>query len=760
MKQLITVFARNSYVCATFMLLVFGSARASGDYAIGMGDHIAWRSQDNQEVAYQVYEDSSTKFVRTGIDWRAIETSDNVYNALRVDGVDAFFAGCAARGIRVLAIIAYAPAWANGGHNESGWPPLDNDDYTDFCEWFVRRYAHHTDAAGNRTLEAIEVWNEPDLCDIFFKGYSRYAPSAATKYGQMVVSAGTRMRSVCAEIGASDILIAAPGISEINGAIWGGWVDAFYTVPNVTDAYDVFTWHSYWEGCGTTGWLPPELPPCWDPAHQNQAILGKLVGTTMWSKMVANGDDQKPNWCTEIGGAAQSATPDHLNRYLSFAEQESLFEDAISVLNAGYVNNLERLYFFEFFDRPHDIGSQQKYGVIALNSSTPIVYSGDIALVDATLTPKPAYYIYCNADKGGGDTPAGAFHDDFNDGNDDGWTAMPNTWTSVSGAYINGHNSSSAISYAGEASWVNYAAEADFMFSNPWSYGGVMARYDGSDGYYLRIRVNTYLESYSMALLVQGTVVSSTSINGTYDFSEYRRLGISVQDEGAGVRIRGYIDGTEHLDYLDTSAAYSSGKFAVRAEPWCLAIAVDNVAVYADLPTFADDFSDGNDDGWTATANTWSAVTGAYVNGHNAGTAISYAGDASWRDYAASADLVFSYAWKQAGIMARYNGTGGYYLKIGVNAAGESYTMQLLIAESVVMAVNINGIYDFFDFHNVKISVVDEAGGVRVKGFIDGTEHLNYLDTSATYSSGYFALRAEPWSVQTVAGNVAIYVTE
>jgi hypothetical protein len=35
-------------------------------------------------------------------------------------------------------------------------------------------------SAGQRTLEAIELWNEPDLADLFFKPYKRESAEGAT----------------------------------------------------------------------------------------------------------------------------------------------------------------------------------------------------------------------------------------------------------------------------------------------------------------------------------------------------------------------------------------------------------------------------------------------------------------------------------------------------------------------------------------------------------------------------------------------------
>ena len=149
-------------------------------------------------------------------------------------------------------------------------------DYADFCEWFLRQYATYKDASGRRTLEAIELWNEPDLGDLFYKPYrTRYSAEGATHYANLVVTAGTRLKTVRQQIGADDVLILAPAISDTHNVSWAPWLDAFYGVPGVTQAYDVFSWHSYWfNACRT--WPPSYLPVCFDAADINRGVLSKF----------------------------------------------------------------------------------------------------------------------------------------------------------------------------------------------------------------------------------------------------------------------------------------------------------------------------------------------------------------------------------------------------------------------------------------------------------------------------------------------------
>ena len=412
--------------------LCVAQAQPQTPTCVGINDHIIWRSNADQDVAFAKYAESNTKFLRVGADWNVLQpnaptaetpsSAAAAYNAHYLDRIDYFFQKCAAAKIRVLICPAYAPDWAVAADTkgQGGWAP-DADKtgaYADFCEFLLRRYTAvaYVNADKQHTLEAIEMWNEPDFYGGFFRPFvndgTPDAPNgvqaAATRYANMVIDAGGRIKAVRATIGADDVMVLAPVISNVHNVCWSApgkvaWMDAFYAVPKVTDNYDVFDWHGYWENAGS--WLPTDLPSAWNPANQRRAVLGELVApdkNEIWEKMVAHGDDQKPNWCTEIGGAARSDTPDHNpGRLLSLDEQKTQLADVIATLRARKVANLDRVYWYELFDEPHLFKDRQQgfFGLLSLNSSQPLVYSGPQSLATATFAPKPAYEIYKTASK-------------------------------------------------------------------------------------------------------------------------------------------------------------------------------------------------------------------------------------------------------------------------------------------------------------------------------------------------------------------------
>ncbi|MDG0791621.1 DUF1080 domain-containing protein [Cohnella ginsengisoli] len=83
----------------------------------------------------------------------------------------------------------------------------------------------------------------------------------------------------------------------------------------------------------------------------------------------------------------------------------------------------------------------------------------------------------------------------------------------------------------------------------------------------------------------------------------------------------------------------------------------------------ADDFEDGNADGWTPTSGTWTVLSGKYAGQAGSGNSFSMAGDAAWTDYTLQAAVSVtnnSGGNKDAGLLFRYADSNNYcvlYLK-------------------------------------------------------------------------------------------------
>jgi beta-galactosidase len=79
-------------------------------------------------------------------------------------------------------------------------------------------------------------------------------------------------------------------------------------------------------------------------------------------------------------------------------------------------------------------------------------------------------------------------------------------------------------------------------------------------------------------------------------------------------------------------------------------------------PLLADDFNDGNADGWTAVSGTWTVSAGEYLQTDTSGYGISVAGNAAWTDYALRARIKnVASGDRNIGLIVRYQDSFNYY---------------------------------------------------------------------------------------------------
>jgi hypothetical protein len=149
----------------------------------------------------------------------------------------------------IFASLAYAPAWANGGHPFS-YPPLNYQDWYDFVFATVSRYRDDIFLWG--------VWNEPNL-DEYLQG------SDPRVYRSLVITARAAIR-------AANPLATVLGPDVSWHGVRDGWFAA--AMNDFGDLFDVVTFHWYPDG--------PELA----------LMMDRLV------RPVSLG---KPVWMSEVG---------------------------------------------------------------------------------------------------------------------------------------------------------------------------------------------------------------------------------------------------------------------------------------------------------------------------------------------------------------------------------------------------------------------------------------------------------------------------
>jgi polysaccharide biosynthesis protein PslG len=177
------------------------------------------------------------KLIRVDVVWSQLEPkAAGVRNASYLAAADRLVDGAAARGMRVLLLVAGTPCWASSAPargtcsgadaNRSAvtrYPPADPADYVPVATFLAARYG--------AKLAAFEVWNEPDQSnELYWAGpdkVKRYVALAQAAYGPLKA--------------------ANPQMTVLAGAFVGGngkWLQALYSA-GIKGSYDSLSVHFY-----------------------------------------------------------------------------------------------------------------------------------------------------------------------------------------------------------------------------------------------------------------------------------------------------------------------------------------------------------------------------------------------------------------------------------------------------------------------------------------------------------------------------------
>jgi polysaccharide biosynthesis protein PslG len=231
-------------------------------------------------------------WLRVDINWHAVQLNGpQAYDWWHVDRV---IQAARARGLKVLALIAYTPPWARppGGTDMS--PPADISQFANFARTAVQRYA----PVGVRDWE---IWNEPNL-GMFWAP----APDPA-KYAALLAMTYDTIK-------ATD-----PHANVLSGGLSPA-PDGPTTMAPVTFLQRIYQ-------AGARGKFDavahhpsnyPYMPMKPEPDYNWNAFGG--VTPKLNETMVANGDGHKKIWGTEMGApTVQGMTPEYVADYLTEA---------------------------------------------------------------------------------------------------------------------------------------------------------------------------------------------------------------------------------------------------------------------------------------------------------------------------------------------------------------------------------------------------------------------------------------------------------
>ena len=237
-------------------------APAAG-YGFATGSEFLQYSQADLDRTLDTVKQTSAGWIRLGIDRSQIETGPGVYNWSTSDRV---INAARARGLKVLALIAYTPLLQGGGLLKTA-PPANPNDFAVFAQRAVQRYGGQ--------VNNWEIWNEPNLP--FFFGN---IPNKSAAYARLLKATYGAIKRV-----QPNSTVIAAGLSPMQGSDSPvAFVNDLYRF-GAKGSFDALALHPYV--------FPGGIGANPNGAWSDIAAVRGL--------MVRNGDAGKKIWFTEFG---------------------------------------------------------------------------------------------------------------------------------------------------------------------------------------------------------------------------------------------------------------------------------------------------------------------------------------------------------------------------------------------------------------------------------------------------------------------------
>lgn len=256
----VTRFRRRAAVGVAALLLTSAMAMpaAAQDSPYGINTHVPGPAKLDRVAA------AGLSWIRIDMDWVHIETPAK--GRFHWGPIDRAVNEAHRRGLRVLATIAYTPAWANGGQDRAV-PPSNPQDWADFVGVCVRRYRN--------TVKHWGLWNEANLPQFWRGSADQYVDQIVVPGYHAVKNADPTAQT------------AGPDLAHISSfrsdARWDKWLKPI--LRRGGRYFDIITHHIYKD----------------DPFRYLDGWTWPWEGDSVREVLQDNGQGQKPFWLTETG---------------------------------------------------------------------------------------------------------------------------------------------------------------------------------------------------------------------------------------------------------------------------------------------------------------------------------------------------------------------------------------------------------------------------------------------------------------------------
>ncbi len=233
-------------------------------YGFSMGAAPEWMSAADADRELDAVAKTGASWLRLLIDWNKVQPTKGVYDW---GYVDYWINGAAARGLRVLGLIAYSAEFARPSGTFFTQPPVNPADFATFAGAVVNRY-------GDR-VSHWEIWNEPNL-PLFFGGLV----NSGARYTALLKATYPAIKAV-----QPNSTVLAAGLSRLAGDDSPpSFLQQMYAA-GAKGFFDAAAAHPY----VFPGGLAADPEGGWSDVGR------------MYDVMAANGDGGKKIWMTEFG---------------------------------------------------------------------------------------------------------------------------------------------------------------------------------------------------------------------------------------------------------------------------------------------------------------------------------------------------------------------------------------------------------------------------------------------------------------------------
>jgi len=201
-----------------------------------------------------------------------------------------------ARGIKVLARLDFQPNWSRADGATNG-PPDDYADYANFVYAFVD---HFKPGANNGVVDAVELWNEPNLSREW--GNAEISSQSAADYVRLMCTAHDAAKRASPHVVTISAGLSPTGTMNSEAADDTVFLQWMYDAGART-CFDVLGAHG--AGYKAPPWVgTDELAS--DPQWGGHASFGFRRVEMLRDVMVQNSDEAKQVWLLEFGWTSDS----------------------------------------------------------------------------------------------------------------------------------------------------------------------------------------------------------------------------------------------------------------------------------------------------------------------------------------------------------------------------------------------------------------------------------------------------------------------